>query len=93
LRVYQILESAGPPPALARGLRSILPLPLPLLPTERKSTNLAGLLPAVSIAGGIAAGAATVASAASKYVDERREQKLSDLYFLWAAVKHRRHEE
>lgn len=53
---------------------------------------LAGVPDSASVAAGVAAMAATEATAASKYLEEQSDTSLSNMYFLWKAVEHKSHE-
>jgi hypothetical protein len=52
---------------------------------------LAGSMEPVAIAAGTAAVATGLSAAASKKIDDSKDISLSDMYFLWRAVQHRRH--
>jgi len=52
---------------------------------------LAGAPPSLAVTGGVAALTSVVGSAGQKYIDDRREVELSDMYFLWKAGAHKNH--
>ncbi|HJQ33348.1 MAG TPA: hypothetical protein VJ866_14270 [Pyrinomonadaceae bacterium] len=52
---------------------------------------LAGLPIPVSIAAGVGTASSTETGAVSKYLEEKQQVALSDMYFLWRAVKHAAH--
>jgi hypothetical protein len=49
---------------------------------------MAGLPIPVSIAAGVGTASTTETGAATKYLEEKQQAALSDMYFLWKAVKH-----
>jgi len=49
---------------------------------------LAGAIPAVAVTAGVTAAVAMTGGAASKYLDERSETSLKDMYFAWLAESH-----
>ena len=53
---------------------------------------LAGLPVPISIAAGVGAVSSSETGAVAKYLDEKQQVALSDMYFLWNAVKHSSHE-
>lgn len=54
--------------------------------------TLAGLPLPVSIAAGIGTASSTESGAVAKYFEEKQQAALSDMYFLWKAVKHIAHD-
>jgi hypothetical protein len=48
----------------------------------------AGAAPAIALGAGIAVATATTSSAASRFIDDRGDVALSEMYFLWQALSH-----
>src|SRR5205085_4392428 len=53
---------------------------------------LAGVIPPASIAAGVGTMITASISAATKHIEENQQISLSNMYFLWKAVKHLGHE-
>jgi hypothetical protein len=49
---------------------------------------LAGVPPPLAVTGGLAPMIAMVGQAATRYLEEKRDIELDDMYFLWKAVEH-----
>jgi hypothetical protein len=49
---------------------------------------LAGAAPPIALAAGVTAAVTMTGNAASKYLDEKTDVALKDMYFLWQAEKH-----
>jgi hypothetical protein len=54
---------------------------------------LAGVPPALTVTGGLAPMITMTGQAASKYLEEKRDIELEDMYFLWKAIEHQHQED